>query len=124
MKHQIIMTYDLHRYYEDIESGKHSIEELKTLIVEDIQMVTKPLNSAIICFNFDDGFGYPTTFVKEIAQTVAKSCPIYLMYSAFMIRSVHDETIPDMFKKYMLEYYHSINVEYFYSINEVRFHEN
>ena len=36
MKHQIIMTYDLHRYYEDIESGKHSIEELKTLIVEDI----------------------------------------------------------------------------------------
>lgn len=114
MKHQIIMTYDLHRYYEDIESGKHSIEELKTLIAEDIQMVTKPLNSAIICFNFDDGFGYPTTFVKEIAQTVARSCPLYLIDSVFMIRSTEDETIPDLFKKYMIEYYHSINEVKFY----------
>lgn len=113
-KYPVRLVYNMDSYYKDIESGKHGIEELKMLIMRDIQMVIEPLDSNIICFNFDGGFGFPTAFVKEVAQAVARSCPLYLIDSVFMIRSTEDETIPDLFKKYMIEYYHSINEVKFY----------
>ena len=112
------VSYKLDTYYRYICDNKYTMETLKSDIKRDVRDCTDSLTGFKVRFDFDGGFGFPTTFVKEIAQIVAETCPIDMVSEKIMIRSTEDETIPDMFKKYMLEYYHSL------SESEVQFYEN